>query len=242
MESLSSICIRKISVKLNCTAVHAVSEATRDDLIKLGEKKPIFVIHNAIPIPNQVEKPQVNQFQLVHISRLVYYKNVDIVLKALKIVKKTFPNVSLVIVGDGPYKKNLEKMVSELSLQQNIIFKSHVSEKEKQELIATSQALVFPSLHEGFGLVILEAFAQKRPVLVSNVRPMSDIVEHGKTGFVVSPQDENEWAKAIELIIQYPERTSRMGVNGRCVLEVKYSIETMKNNLIKMYEESIKNK
>jgi len=233
--------LEKFLIKLKCSAIHTVSESTRDDLIHLGEKKPIYVIPNAIPITvhsDYVPTP----FQFVSISRLVYYKNLQIVIKALKIVKEKFPNVKLIVIGDGPYKLNLEKLVSSLKLQENVNFKNHVSENEKEKLIATSQAIVFPSLYEGFGMVILESFAQKRPVLVSNVRPMSDIVEHGKTGLVMPPQDEKEWAKAIDLIIQDPKHTSNMGEEGKKVLEEKYSIESMKYNLLRMYHEQIQNK
>jgi len=103
-----------------------------------------------------------------------------------------------------------------------------------------SQAFIFPSLVEGFGLVILEAFACKKPVLVSNVRPSSDIVEDKITGFVVSPDDENKWAEAIEQIIKEPEKAHKMGNAGRNILEKKYNVQIMQNKILQMYREVIK--
>jgi len=108
----------------------------------------------------------------------------------------------VLIVGDGPHRKTLESLVSELNVQNNVKFVGYVSNDKKYSLLASSQALLFPSLCEGFGLVILEAFSQQKPVLVSDTKPLSDIISHKKNGFVLSQDDENEWAKAIIEIIQ----------------------------------------
>ncbi len=231
--------VEKFSVKLHCSAVHAVSEATKDALIKLGETKPIFVIPNAISIPNIRESKNVNQFQFVSISRMEEYKKVDVIIKAVKIVKESYPEIKLILIGDGPYRKNLEKLASKLDITENVIFMGYVSNQEKESIISSSLALVFPSVQEGFGLVILEAFAQKKPVLVSDVRPMSDIVENNKTGLVISPLDENKWASGMIHMIQNQEKAVVMGQEGRSVLEEKYSLSTMWENLSKMYKEVI---
>jgi len=173
------------------------------------------------------------------VGRLVFHKNIQVVIKSLKLLKEKFPKISLVIIGKGPYRPQLEKLVSEANLQKNVIFKGHVSEEEKNHLIASSQALVFPSLFEGFGLVILEAFMQKKPVLVSDVRPMSDIVENKKTGLVISPNDERKWAEAIELILSDQNNATKMGTSGREELEAKYSIDSMGKQILKMYEDQV---
>ena len=151
----------KILVKSKCSAIHTVSDASRDDLIKFGVKKPIHVIPNAIPIQDP-QNPTINPYQFVYVGRLVFYKNIQVVIKSFKLLKEKFPKISLIIIGKGPYRHQLEKLVSQANLQKNVIFKGHVSEEEKNHLIASSQALVFPSLFEGFGLVILEAFMQKK--------------------------------------------------------------------------------
>jgi len=231
----------KTIVRIKYSAIQTVSEAVKEDLQKIGAKRPIHVIHNAIPI-HQVTKLESKPFQLVSISRLTFYKNVQVAIKSLKIVKKSFPKVLLIIIGDGPYRKNLEHLVIELDLQENVFFKGHVSENEKKELLAKSQALVFPSKFEGFGMVILEAFEYYKPVLVSHIRPQSDIVEDKKTGFVLTPDDETEWAEAIKSLFNEPKLAAKMGENGRRVLEEKYNPEIMTKNILQMYEDVIKKK
>ena len=179
----------KLLIKLKHDCIHTVSEATKEDLIKFGAKKPIHVIHNSIDSDLANPHEEINHLQFVYVGRLVFYKNLEVVIKAVRIAKKTEPKIKLIIIGNGQHKNSLEVLTKRLGLESNIEFKGYIDADEKSKIIATSNALVFPSLCEGFGLVILEAFSQNRPVLVSDVRPMSDIVSHGKNGYVLNPYD-----------------------------------------------------
>jgi len=229
----------KIVLKSKYTIIHTVSEQVKDNLIKLGVKKSIVVIPNAIKI-NETYNLSPNTSQFVLISRLVFYKNVQIILKALRIIKKKFPEVTLMIIGDGPYRKTLEELVNSLGLEGNVIFKGTIMDEiEKNKLISSSQALLHPSFYESFGLVILEAFSQKTPAIVSDLKPLSEIVEHNKTGLVVPPHNENEWAKTLEFVISHPEETAKMGVMGRKVLEEKYNLDVFWDRISKMYDDVI---
>ena len=224
----------KMIVKLRCNAIHTVSDASRDDLLKIGAKKPIYVIPNTIEI-NANKVSECNPQQFVYVGRLVFYKNLEVIIKAMNIVRRTYPQIILFIVGDGPHRKNLEDLVNQLNLQDNIKFTGFVSKDEKLRKISTSQALVFPSLCEGFGLVILEAFSQDKPVLVSNIRPMSDIVTHEKNGYVLDPYDEHVWAEHLIKTMNNSSDTSRMGKNGNKLLAESYNQEVTYHKVISMY-------
>lgn len=226
----------KMILRLKHEAIHTVSETTKDDLIKFGAKKPIYVISNTIQVNNTEErKPAPMQF--IAIGRLVFYKNLEVVLKAIKIVKNKFPQIKLIVIGGGPYRKNLEKFSNELEINENVEFTDYVSEEKKMELLSSSQALLFPSLCEGFGLVILEAFSQKKPVLVSDIPPLSEIVVNEENGYVIPPHDETEWAKKIIEIVENPENANLMGQSGFRLLEKKYTHANMLNYVLKMYDE-----
>ena len=229
----------KLIIRLKCSAIHTVSEASKDDLIKFGTKKPIYVIHNAIAINNTNNSETIHS-QFIYIGRLIFYKNLEVVIKSINIVKQTYPRITLIIVGGGPNKNSLEQLVNALNLQDNVKFKGHVSDEEKNELLSSSQAMVFPSLCEGFGLVILEAFAHRKPVLVSNVRPSSDIVENNHTGFVISPHDETQWAKVLMDLIADSQKAQKMGIVARETLEKKYNPQNMLDSILKMYVDFIK--
>ncbi len=141
----------------------------------------------------------------------------------------------MIIVGDGPMKNNLEILSKKMEIDTNVEFKGYVSEEEKEKLIASSSAMVFPSLYEGFGIVILEAFAQNKPVLVSDVKPLSDIVTHEQTGYVVNPFDENLWANFLLKIINNQNQAVTIGKNGHELLNEKYGQDSMYQKIIEMY-------
>lgn len=224
----------KLMVKLKHECVHTVSNASKDDLLKFGEKRPIHVIHNTIDA-SQVLDEVSNPLQFVHVGRLVFYKNLEVVIKAIEIVKKTQPGIKLVIVGDGPHKNSLQELTSKLGLESNIEFLGYVSSYEKIKLIASSNALIFPSLCEGFGLVILEAFSQRKPVLVSNIKPMSDIISDEKNGFVLDPYDEKVWAEHLLKLIKNPNQALEMGREGSKLLANSFNQDLMYNKIMEMY-------
>ena len=226
----------KLLMKLNYKCIHTVSEMSKEDLVKFGAKKPIYVIPNTIGVIQYSKENQTNNFQFVYVGRLVFYKNVEILLKAVNLVRKNEPNIKLIIVGDGPHRENLEKLVKQLGIESNIDFRGFVNNKEKVDIISKSVALAFPSFCEGFGLVILEAFTQFKPVLVSNVRPMSDIVSHEKNGYVLDPYDEKVWAQYMLDMIKNSDKAKKMGIVGHDLNESHYNENEMFQKLLKMYE------
>ncbi len=241
MNVLLAPFFEKLMIKLRYSCIHTVSDATRDDLLKFGAKKPIHVIHNAIESAKTSSTKQ-NPLQFVHVGRLVFYKNLEVAIKAIDIVRKTEPTVKLVLVGSGPHRKTLEEMIKKLGLEKNIEFKGYVTPEEKSNIISESAALVFPSLCEGFGLVILEAYEKKRPVMVSNIKPMSDIVSDGVTGHVLDSHDEKAWAQAILDVIENPDQSTKYGQNGYQRLEKEYGQKSMYDKVVSMYQEVMKQK
>ena len=229
----------KLITKLKHEAVHTVSNATKDDLLQFGEKKPIYVIPNSIESYNYNVKEKIS-LQFIYIGRLVFYKNLEVIIKAIKIVKNDYPNIKLLIVGDGPQKEILKKLVYELNLKKNIIFTGFVSTNKKMELLSSSEAMLFPSICEGFGIVILESFFANRPVLASNVRPLNDIISDKVNGYLISPYDEAHWAEKIKEIIEKQDLTFQMGRAGRELFEKKYNIKQMCAQILNMYEDCVR--
>jgi len=224
--------------RYNC--IHTGSEATKDDLLEFGIKKPI----NVIPYSIEFSEPRVekfNRFQFIFVGRLVFYKNLEVLINAIDLIRKKEPKVKLKIIGDGPYKQFLQNFSKKLHLEDSIEFTGYVSKEEKEKLISESNAMVFPSLFEGFGLVILEAFAQNKSVIVSDLRPMSDIILHEKTGFVLNPQKPEEWAEHMLRLIENPQMADMMGKEGNKVLKEKYNPDLMYQKIVKMYDSVCKN-
>lgn len=231
----------RLLLKLKYDSIHTVSQATKDDLVKFGSKKPIHVIHNTIMNSSPKSSYSSNQFQFVFVGRLVFYKNLELIINAINIAKKNESKLKLIIIGDGPQRKILEELVKKLELENNVEFKGYLNTEAKTQLIATSNALLFPSLCEGFGLVILEAFAQNIPVIASNLRPMSDIITHKKTGYLLDPYDEKLWAEYILKLAKNQDEAKIIGKNGNELLKTKYNSEQTYEKIMSMYSVVLKN-
>lgn len=231
----------KMIIKLKHDAIHTVSSATYDDLIKFGATKPIHIIQNSIEI-TEYEYIDPNPFQFVCVGRLVFYKNLETIIRAISIVKKSYKKIRLKIIGGGPHKEYLVNLTKQLGLEENIEFCGYLSEYDKYKIISSSIAMVFPSLCEGFGLVILESFSRNRPVIVSDVRPLSDIIDNKKDGLIVDAKDENKWAEAMSYFISNPNTALKMGEDGKKKLERQYNKDVMITNIESMYRKTILSK
>jgi glycosyltransferase involved in cell wall biosynthesis len=226
----------KLMMRFRFDCIHTVSDTTKRDILQLGTKKSIRMIPNCIQ-ELEVKPIHSNPNQFVYLGRLVFYKNIEVILDAFEIIVKKYPNSKLIIAGDGPHKNSLQEKVLKLGIKDNVSFAGFVTPHQKKKLLAESNALLFPSTVEGFGLVILEAFQQKRPVIVSDISPMSEITEHNKTGLVIDPHDRKKWADGIMSLIQNPQESNRMGENGNVVLKTKYNEGLFYENLVKMYND-----
>lgn len=173
-----------------------VSESTRRDLLSLGFER-VHVVSEGLNfkplerIPKKEDRPIV-----VYAGRLKRAKRPDHAIKAFKLVKEQVSNVELWIIGDGYFRKNLEKMAVE-----GVKFLGSLPNKKRRELLKRAWVLVNPSVREGFGLNVIEANALGTPCVVYNVPGLRDAVIDGETGFVVNSEDIGGLAeKLIEIL------------------------------------------
>jgi glycosyltransferase involved in cell wall biosynthesis len=113
---------------------------------------------------------------------------VDLLIRTLPLVRKTYPDLKCFITGDGPERNNLEKLASKLDLKNNITFTGFLEDHDALlKNMKSSQVFVLPSRREGFGMVVLEANACGLPVVVVR-HPMNaavDLVTNNQNGFIV---------------------------------------------------------
>ncbi len=147
---------------------------------------------------------------IVHLGRLRKYKSVEIVMRAMKKVIRSVPGARLVIIGDGPYRPELEKEAARLDLGDAIEFKGYMVLEDLVEFLNRAHLLFNPSPKEGWGLTVVEANACGVPGIASDRPGLRDSVIDGKTGFLVPYGDSGAFAdKAIE-ILQDEELWRRM--------------------------------
>ena len=242
MTSIIAPLFEKMTVKMPTDIIHTVSNSSREDLVKFGAKAEIKVIPNGVDITIYDNAQPIKDYQnfVLFIGRLVFYKNLGTVISAFVDVLAKSPGSKMLIVGDGPMREKWLKMASDLGLSKNIDFIGHVSDERKIELLSKCSALLLPSFVEGFGLVILESFAMSKPVLVANVKPLSDIVDDGIDGFILPVDDPVKWSEKISYLINNREICKKMGNQGRIKLEKKFKIEHILDKIEPVYENLLK--
>lgn len=127
-------------------------------------------------------------------SRLTKQKNIASLLKAWKLVTAELGQVRLRIIGDGSERKSLEKLAHALSISESVTFEGHVTKERKWALLDQASAFVFPSLQEGFGIVLLEAMAAGLPVVVYDLPVFDEFLNDGEHGYLVPLDDHRQMA------------------------------------------------
>jgi glycosyltransferase involved in cell wall biosynthesis len=241
LATLAGSTVEKMLLKLPNTSYHTVSETSKEDLVS-SNVKDVTVIPNGIDVEDYADTVAVlpEEFQIIFIGRLVFYKNLDTVIKAFKKVVASVPKAKLVVIGDGPMRSKWEGLTKSLGLSGNITFVGNVSHEKKKNLLEQSSFLVFPSVVEGFGIVILEAFACKKPVIVSEVKPLTEVVDNNIDGYTVSPFDAEAWADRIVDLLLSPHKTAKLGIAGNAKLLEKYTISKVVDQLEMLYSSRIR--
>lgn len=192
----------------------AISESTRDDLVNRGiPASNVHLVHCGMDHESYSFDPSVKREttpQVVFLGRLRKYKGVQILLRAMRFVREEIPSARLVIVGDGPYRGELEKTASRLGLEGAVSFVGHVSQDEKVRLLRTSHVAASPSPKEGWGLTVVEANACGTPVVASRSPGLRDSVRDGETGYLVKHGDERELAGRIVELLRDDRKREKM--------------------------------
>jgi glycosyltransferase involved in cell wall biosynthesis len=196
--------VEKTSVLMPNKIVSVSSHTTRDLQKILGVKKDIVTIPNAIDVDLIKNALPGRPSDVLFAGRLLAHKNVDLLLRAIKIIKKNDPTIKAIIVGEGPEKEQLKKMATELDIKDNVTF---ISFMERQEdlygLMKSSKVFVLPSTREGFGITVIEANAAGLPVITIDAEhnAAKELIIKNENG-VTCALDEQALAGTIEEVLR----------------------------------------
>lgn len=168
------------------------------------------------------------------VARLTEQKGHEILIEAYEKISRLNPENQLVLVGDGPLREGLRKQVERADLEGSVHFLGHRSDVPR--LLKHFDVFVHPSRWEGFGLVFLEAMAAELPVVATTVSAIPEIVQDGRTGFLVEPDNSRQLQDALRTLLRSPERRDGMGQAGRRRLESSFTVEHMIDQYENLYE------
>lgn len=183
--------------------VFSISDSTKKDIIKqykINEDK-IKIIPCALnkAIFNPEEQKKVFNKKLLFVGRLVPRKNITDLIKIMKFLVNQDKEFILSIVGEGEYAyvNKIKKEVFKNNLQKNINFHGKVTDDILNKLYESNSILVFTSLVEGFGLVLLEAMNKGLPVVAYNVNGVKDVIINNVNGYLIKPFDYQNFSNKI---------------------------------------------
>ncbi|MEI9956291.1 MAG: glycosyltransferase family 4 protein [Ferruginibacter sp.] len=199
-------------VTANIDANITISKAMAELYYKLRlTKKEMEFIHHGVkqkeidPSIKRVSLPQ-----LIVVGRIEEIKGHTYLFDAMPTVVKKFPSAKLLILGNGTKRQALEEKALQLGITKNIEFLGF--QKDPYSYVANSDVIILPSLYEPFGLVYIESFALKTPVIAFDAQAGNEIIENNETGFLVPLYDS--LAIAEKIIYLLSNETERERITG----------------------------
>ena len=240
LPALSRLALRRAE------GVTAPSRFTLEHLTRtqgLDPKRVTLVPHGLDPGFSETEEPGRNPLSkpepglmltVARLRQLEGGKGIDIVIQALPKVLEAVPHASLVVVGDGDQRPQLEDLADRLGVGQKVRFVGHVEERELREFYRQAELFVMPSRQEGFGLVFLEAMAFGKPVVGGAVGGTLDVIVEGVTGYVVAYGDVEALADRLICLLRDEDLRQRMGAAGQQRVIAHFTFESFQKQLVEL--------
>jgi glycosyltransferase involved in cell wall biosynthesis len=158
-----------------------------------------------------------SDFLIVSIGRVVKRKSYDLLIRALFQIRDS--KVKLLIIGDGPERQNLQNLTEYLGLRDRVKFSGFISEKEKYGYLSKADLFALTSLHEGFGIVFMEAMHCGLPIVCTNNGGQTDFIISGQNGLLLNVGDIGACAENIDRLRNDKKLYKKCSINNR--LKVK---------------------
>lgn len=218
------------------------SDSTRREFIGIGGNARIMHVVNPSVDP-EVYRPGIDATRVIQkhklagrkviltVARLGAIKGHDRIIGALPLVRQRVPNVVYLIVGSGPERGRLERMVRDLKVEDAVVFAGFIPDPELPEYYSACDVFAMTSIEvknqdvEGFGIVYLEASASGKPVVGSRTGGISEAVLDGVSGLLVNAESTANVAEALVRILNDEEFAGRLGRQGRERVEREFSWE-----------------
>ncbi|MDB5160732.1 MAG: glycosyl transferase family 1 [Candidatus Saccharibacteria bacterium] len=221
------------------------SNYVKDDVVKytgINPDKVVVTYEAADKIsesPKQVDSLAGKKF-IMYIGRPTPHKNLERLIEAFSILKEEKPEMLLALAGrtDANYER-IKHLVGKKNLSNSVVFTGFVTEGQLRWLYENTEAYIFPSLSEGFGLPGLEAMAQGAPVVSSNATCLPEI--YGDAAHYFNPLDVEDMAAKISEVIDDDDLRSKLVKNGQAQ-ESKYSWDHMAKQTLEVYKSVLQQK
>jgi glycosyltransferase involved in cell wall biosynthesis len=180
---------------------------------------------------------------ILSVGQLKEKKGFPYLIKACQLLKNQGYNFRCEIIGEGPSRRELETLVADLELQDMVVLRGALPNAEVMAKYAQVTLFTLPCVvagnadRDGIPNVLLEAIANRVPVISTRLSGIPEVIEDGVTGLLVDPGDEEALAKAIARLLNDPKLREKLAENGRRQIEKSFDIRTNIGRLVELLEE-----
>lgn len=216
-----------------CDFVIALTHHMKEFLLKNNFAEPkIFILPNMINItkdfiPNKIYRKSI---VIGVLARFVAKKGVDVFIKAITILKEKKYNIQVIIGGSGEEQDNLIALSNKLNLQDQISFIGWVNDRDK--FFKQIDIFCLPSLHEPFGIIILEAMEAGLPIVSTDTEGPTEIITNMKDGLICKAGSMEDLAEKIVYLIDNPIKAKEFSKNAYLTLKQNYDIKVVSKKLV----------
>lgn len=246
--SLSQAALKKkLALKLyqhkdlkEAACIHATADMEAEHIRKLGFKNPIAVIPNGVNMDEfpDYKKEQNQKRKVLFLSRIHPKKGIELLIQAWKeLDHKITQNWQVEIVGNGEpdYIEGLNQMIQDLKLEQVISISAPVFGDAKIQTYQSADLFVLPTYSENFGIVVAEALALKVPVITTKGTPWEDLETYHCGAWIDIGKDPLKQALA-QMLSKPTTALEQLGLNGRKLIEDKYSMTSVAEQMSQLYQ------
>lgn len=223
-------------------ALIAVSATVAGHYARALGLEGVEVIHNPVDLAAidrlglRVQDTAKVPMHLLLPGRIVHEKGHADFLQALAILRDQGRQFSATLAGDGPLRDEVKAAIRRLGLSDWVDITGRLEHRRMLQTIAGADIVVVPSRFEGFGLAAVEAMALSRPVLATAVGGLTEIIEHGRSGVLVPPNDPVAMAHALASLEPDAPLRARLGAGGRRRVEQVFELPVIATQLRGIYE------
>jgi glycosyltransferase involved in cell wall biosynthesis len=226
----------------------AISHKIKDVLVADGlAGERIFVVHSGIDIERFAKdsgEQLTSEFNLkpdaavvINVAHLAGHKGQKYLVRAIPHVLEKIPHTRFFIVGDGELRGELEELAGLLNLKESLTFTGF--RKDVGAFYKIADLFVMSSIQEGLGTAVLDALATCTPVVAAKSGGIPEIIQDGETGRLVNAADPAALAAGIIELLTHPQRAQQMAQNGHTAVLRDFSIDTMVEKNIQIYQKVI---
>ena len=209
-----------------------VSNAMKEEAVQLGAAGgKVNVLSMGVdlsarfkPVKGVMRDPQ----KIIFVGRFVEKKGINLLIDAVSLLRKQYPEVELVLVGDGPGRRRAREQVVEHGMESSVEFHGSMHQSALPALFSSAAIAVVPSVidntgdREGLGLVVIEAMGCECAVVVSSLAAMQDIVTDGETGLIFQMGSAEDLRDRLQYLLQQPHERQLLAERGREFVRSRY--------------------